>query len=106
MQLVGDLIPSPEGRSARQAQRPHGLHGPVGGLWCDQIGAGEHGPSGSFSIDGVGLSAATSQLAVRPADLDDVDPPGSQMAGKAGAVGAAALDADAGQLAVLVAPRS
>jgi len=59
----------------------------------------ECGPGGLERVEGVGLAALTSSLAILAVDFDDVDPCFGEEAGDAGAIGTCALHADLRDLA-------
>ncbi len=51
-------------------------------------------PGGRLGVDGIGLAALTTHLAVRSVHLHDLDAVGLEVTGETGAVGTSALDAD------------
>ena len=97
--LVDRLSAGFERRAPGDAQHPDRLHQAVAGLGHSGGFAAERGPSRGFGVDGVGLAAAPSRLAVGAVHLHHADALAGEAARQAGAVAAGALHADAHQLA-------
>ena len=103
--LVDRLSAGFERRAPGDAQHPDRLHQAVAGLGHSGGFAAEGGPSRGFGVDGVGLAAAPSRLAVGAVHLHHADALAGEAARQAGTVAAGALHADAHHLAPRTATR-
>ena len=74
-------------------------------LWDTGGPASLGGAGGGLGVDRVGLALLAPCLAIRPVDLDQLDPGHPQMQRQTGPVGPGALDPDLVQLAVRAQPR-
>ena len=78
----------------RQRQRPDRLDATVRGLGHSSGVAAERGAGCGLGVDGVGLAAAASRLAVRAVHLHHLDAGRGEVPGQARTVGSGALDSD------------
>jgi hypothetical protein len=78
---------------------PDRFHVAVPGLARTLSPARQGGPGRLDRIGDIGLAGAATGLAVRPVDLDHLDPTGAQEPGQARPVGAGAFDTDEGDWA-------
>ena len=76
-----------------RGEHPDRLYGAVCGLGLRVGVAAQRRPGSRFGVDGVGLAAAPSRLAVRAVHLDDLDASGSEVPGEVRTVEACTLDA-------------
>ena len=102
--LVRDPGPSVSGRAERHPQRPDRLDDPIGGLGDRGGFAVEHRSGSGLGVNGVTLAPPPPELAVRPVDLDHLDPASGQGPGQAQAVAAGALDPDLDEGAMALQP--
>jgi hypothetical protein len=103
-ELVGGLGAGLDGAGAGHAQHPDRLHDAAAGLGGGGGLAGQHRAGGGLGVGGVGLVTAAAALAVGPVNLDHLDAGAGQELGQPGAVGAGALHAGTGELAVVAGP--
>src|ERR687898_2108623 len=91
LQLVGRLRPRLNGRAACRTQGPDHLHAPVGALGHARGFSGQNRSCGTLGVGGVGLLEVAPRAwppVLRALHLKHLDPPGPQMAGEPGPVGA------------------
>ena len=95
---VERLDPGSAGRALGHDEDPDGLDRTVSALGRSLGPARENGPGGLDGVEGVGLAAVASGLAVLTVHLDDLDPGSSEEPGDAGPIGTGPLYADLARL--------
>src|ERR1700694_6195699 len=97
MKLVSRLSATLHGGASRESQQANCFDHAVLALRRASRGARQRGPSRRLSIDGVGLTTLTTELAIWTIHLDDADACRPEVAREPGTVTACALNADADQ---------
>ena len=93
------LDPGSSGRALGHDEDPDGLDRAVSALGRSMGPARLRGPGGLDGVEGIGLAALASGLAVLAVHFDDVDPGSGEEAGDAGPIGPRPLHADLADLA-------
>ena len=91
-ELVQRLDPFLRRRAAGDPEHADRFDVTVTALWTAQRLTRQRRPSRRHGVDWIGLALASTQLSVRPIDLDDADPGAGQMSAQASSIRAGALD--------------